>query len=80
MSSSAQKVVVFVLREMLYDFLSTKRGGICSKRDALCPPQHKKWWYLFYEVCFMPSSAQKGVVFVLKDRNAEQIGEGCSQI
>ena len=27
--------------------LSTKRGGICSKRCALCPPQHKKGWFLF---------------------------------
>ena len=27
--------------------LSTKSGGFCSKRDALCPPQHKKWWFLF---------------------------------
>ena len=27
--------------------LSTKSGGFCSKRCALCPPQHRKWWFLF---------------------------------
>ena len=46
MASSAQKVVVFVLRGVLYGLLSTKSGGICSKRDALWPLQHKEGWYL----------------------------------
>lgn len=35
---------------------------------------------MLLDFSFMPSSAQKEVVFVLKGRNAGQIGEGCRQL